>query len=341
MVLIAVDPHKSSHTAAAIDDRGRQLGQLRVGALERVQLLRWAQQWPEHRWAVEGAHGLGHGLAQWLVAQGEPVVDVPATLVRRVRLLSTADKTDPLDARATAEAALRADTLHAVVAEDDSTVLRLLSDRRDDLTQERTRTVNRLHRLLRELLPGGAQTKLTADQAARLLRRMRVESAADQERLRQARELVVDVRACDRKLAANERRMQAAVRAQGSGLTAIPGVGVILAAKLIGRSGRVGRFPTSAHYAAYNGTAPLEASSGEVRRHRLSRRGDRQLNRTLYIAAVTQARMRGSAGHAYMLRKRAEGKSYREALRCLKRQLSPVVYRQLLTDERSRLSRTC
>ena len=192
--------------------------------------------------------------------------------------------------------------------------------------------VNRLHRLLRELRPGGGPSRLSADRAQALLRRLRPTGAADRERLRMARELVREVRVLDRNLVANGRRLEAALRVQGSALTRIPGVGVILAAKIVGRSGAVSRFPSRAHYASYTGTAPLEVSSGEVQRHRLSRGGDRQLNRALHIAALTQARMPGTEGHGYFRRKLAAGKSRNEALRCLKRRLSDVVYRCMVAD---------
>ena len=246
MILIAVDPHKSSHTALAVDPAGRELGQLRVEARAHRRLLRWARQWPERRWAVEGARGLGHGLSQWLLTEGESVVDVPARLVARVRLLSGGGKSDPADARAIALAAQPLTALRAVRAEDDTAVLRLLSDRRDELTQERTRVVNRLHRLLRELRPGGGPSRLSADRAQALLRRLRPTGAADRERLRMARELVREVRVLDRNLVANGRRLEATLRVQGSALTRIPGVGVILAAKIVGRSGAVSRFPSRA-----------------------------------------------------------------------------------------------
>ena len=335
MILIAVDPHKSSHTALAVDPAGRELGQLRVEARAHSRLLRWARPWPERRWAVEGTRGLGHGLSQWLLTEGESVVDVPARLVARVRLLSGGGKSDPADARAIALAAQPLTALRAVRAEDDTAVLRLLSDRRDELTQERTRAVNRLHRLLRELRPGGGPSRLSADRAQALLRRLRPTGAADRERLRMARELVREVRVLDRNLVANGRRLEAALRVQGSALTRIPGVGVILAAKIVGRSGAASRFPSRAHYASYTGTAPLEVSSGEVQRHRLSRGGDRQLNRALHIAALTQARMPCTEGHGYFRRKLAAGKSRNEALRCLKRRLSDVVYRCMVADART------
>ena len=158
----------------------------------------------------------------------------------------TALAVDPADARAIALAAQSLTALRAVRAEDDTAVLRLLSDRRDELTQERTRVVNRLHRLLRELRPGGGPSRLSADRAQALLRRLRPTGAADRERLRIARELVREVRVLDRNLVANGRRLEAALRVQGSALTRIPGVGVILAAKIVGRSGAVSRFPSRA-----------------------------------------------------------------------------------------------
>jgi transposase len=332
MVLIAVDPHKASYTARAVDGRGGVLGGTRVTAKEREALLRWAEQWPQRRWAIEGARGLGQPLAQWLVGRGEAVMDVPARLVRRVRELGGSDKSDAKDARAIAEAALRAEELQRVEAEDESTVLRLLTDRRDDLAGERTRTANRLHRLLRELAPGGAPRRLSARRAAALLCEVQARSAADRERLRQAEELLAELRRLDGQLRESLQRITVAVRARGTRLQGIPGVGPVVAAKLLGRTGRVERFASEAHFASYSGTAPLEASSGEVVRHRLSRRGDRQLNAALHIVAVTQLRMRASRGYVYYWRRRAEGKSAREALRCLKRQLARVVYRCLQAD---------
>ena len=227
------------------------------------------------------------------------------------------------------------DPLQPVLADDQPAVLRLLTDRRDDLAAERTRTVNRLHHLFRNLRPGGAPRKLSADEAARLLRGRRATAAPDRVRLQLARELVAELGVLDRRLRANEQQIEVALREHGSKLTAIPGIGVILAAKQIEHSGPVDRYPTSGHYASYAGVAPLETSSGDVRQHRMNRRGDRQLNRALYIAAFTQSRMPATDGYAYVRRKRSEGKSRREALRCLKRRLADVVYRQLLADERA------
>ena len=261
-------------------------------------------------------------------------MDVPPTLVARVRLLSSGSgrKSDPDDARATAEAARGAE-LHEVTAEDEHAVLRLLTDQRRELTEERTRTVNRLHRLLRELVPGGAPRSLTVATARALLRGRRPEGTANELRLELARGLIREVNRLDGLVTENRRRLARAVRATGTSLLEVPGVGPVVAALLLGRTRGVSRFATAARFASYAGVAPVEASSGEVTRHRLNRRGDRQLNRALHVVAVTQIRHRTTEGYLYYQRKRAEGKSVREALRCLKRHLANVVYRRMVADQ--------
>src|ERR671916_1072176 len=199
-VLIGVDPHKASLAVAALDEATGEL-------LERASfpqnrkglraLERWAKRLPERRWAVENASGLGRHLAVRLAASGESVVDVPPKLSARVRVLSTgnARKNDELDALATALAASRNERLAAVDPEAASEVLRLLSERREDLVAERTRALNRLHGLLRDLLPGGVARTLSAHRAARILRAMRPKGGASA-RLRRwlASEVLRDVR---------------------------------------------------------------------------------------------------------------------------------------------------
>jgi transposase len=195
--------------------------------------------------------------------------------------------------------------------------LRLLSDRRDDLSEERTRTVNRLHALLRDLIAGGAKRNLTAAQAAALLRTVRPMTPADAHRKSLAQDLVADLRRLDRALAANAAQIQAAVVASGTTLTSMHGIGPVLAAKILGHTGDIRRFPTRHHYASYCGTAPIEASSGEHRRHRLSRAGNRQLNRALHLVAVCQIHS-GTQGKDYYQQKLAETKTGAEARRALK-----------------------
>jgi transposase len=338
-VLIGVDPHKASVAVAAVDEAKGQLlerasfPQNRTGlrALER-----WAKRFPERRWAIENAGGLGRHLAGRLAAAGEFVVDVPPKLSARVRLLSSgnARKNDELDALATALAASRNERLARVDPEAASEVLRLLSERREDLVAERTRALNRLHGLLRDLVPGGVTGKLSADRAARILHGIRPKGTSARLRRQLASEVLRDIRTLDRKIADLGGRIGAEVEASGTVLTEIFGVGPILAARIIGTVGSVERFPTKAHFASYSGTAPLETSSGEVVRHRLSLAGNRKLNYALHMVATCQARS-DARGGAYYRKKITEGKSRKEALRCLKRRVCDAVFRSLMTDSRA------
>jgi transposase len=337
LITIGIDPHKRSHTAAALNDHAELRGQVRVSAATAVPTLRcWAARWPQRQWAVEGASGLGRLLAQQLVADGEQVVDVPAKLAARARFLATGNerKNDTVDAVSVADAAIRGGRLRRVTAEGDAVVLRLLADRRDDLNQERTRTLNRLHALVGELVAGGAKWELSATAAAALLGRIRPPTPVARLRKRLARDLLADLRRLDRALTDNAEQTATAVQASTTSLTEICGIGPVVAALIIGHVGDVARFPSPGHFATYNGTAPIEVSSGDLKRHRLSRLGDRQLNRALYVAALCQIR-HDTAGRAYYRRKLGEHKTPAEALRSLKRQLSNVVYRHLVADQRS------
>jgi transposase len=343
VITIGIDPHKRSLTAAALDPHSRLLGQLRLPASAQAgrQLLGWAKQWPQRRWAVEGASGLGRGIAQRLVAAGEPVADVPAKLAARARLLgsSSARKTDLADACSVAAAALHHRRLRPVALEDQTVIFRLLSDRRDDLVAERTRTLSRLHVLLADLRPGGAARELSATRAAALLRQIHPITMVDLERKRIARELLADVRRLDRQVKTASQAIRTAVREHSTTLTEIFGVGPVLAAKLLGHAGDVARFPDRDHFASYTGTAPVEASSGDVRRHRLNRGGNRQLNTALHLIAVCQIRD-PSPGRASYRRKLDQAKTPEEARRSLKRHLANVVYSHLVTDHRHRM-RAC
>jgi transposase len=300
-------------------------------------LERWAKRFPERRWAVENAGGLGRHLAVRLAGSGESVVDVPPKLSARVRVLSTgnARKNDGLDALATALAASRNERLAAVDPEAASEALRLLSERREDLVAERTRALNRLHGLLRDLLAGGVARTLSADRAARILRSIRPKGASARLRRRLASEVLRDVRTLDNKIADLNGRIEAEVEASGTALTQIFGVGPILAARIIGTVGDVARFPTKAHFASYAGAAPLEVSSGDLVRHRLSLAGNRKLNYALHMVAVSQARSDARGGVYYRKKKIAEGKSRKEALRCLKRRVSDAVFRNLVADSQA------
>jgi transposase len=339
-VLIGVDPHKASLAVAAVDEVTGELLERALFPQDRAglrSLESWAKRFPKRRWAVENAGGLGRYLAGRLAAKGESVVDVPPRLSARVRVLSSgnARKNDELDALATALAASRNERLAAVDPEASSEVLRLLSERREDLVAERTRALNRLHGLLRDLLPGGVARSLSADRAARILRGIRARGGASARlRRRLASEVLRDIQTLDRKIADLDGRIEAEVRASGTTLTEIFGVGPILAARIIGTVGDVARFPTKAHFASYSGTAPLEASSGEAVRHRLSLAGNRKLNYALHMVALCQARS-DARGGVYYRKKMAEGKSRKEALRCLKRRVCDAVFKSLVEDSRT------
>ncbi len=339
-VLIGVDPHKASVAVAVLDEAEGELVERATFPQNRAglrSLERWAKRFGERRWAVENAGGLGRHLAVRLAAAGESVVDVPPKLSARVRVLSTgnARKNDGLDALAIALAASRNERLAAVDPEVGSEVLRLLSERRGDLVAERTRALNRLHGLLRDLVPGGVTGTLSAHRAARVLRGIRPKGGASARlRRRLASEILRDIRTLDRKIADLNGRIESEVEASGTTLTEIFGVGPILAAKIIGTVGNVGRFPTKARFASYSGTAPVEASSGEVVRHRLSLAGNRTLNNALHMVALCQARS-DARGGAYYRKKIEEGKSRKEALRCLKRRICDAVFKSLMVDSQA------
>jgi transposase len=241
--------------------------------------------------------------------------------------------TDTADAVSVVQVALHCPRLRTVAVEDQTSILRLLAERRDDLAGERTRILNRLHGLLRDLLPGGAPSNLTAAKAAALLRGVRPVTATDGCRRQLARELLGDLRRVDARLADNKAQVRDALAATGSTLTQVHGLGVILAAKILGHVGDIGRFPSQDHFASYTATAPLDASSGNQQRHRLNPGGNRQLNAALHLIAVCQARDPGP-GRLYYLRKLSEGKTPAEARRALKRRLANVIYRRILADQR-------
>ena len=336
MFIIGIDPHKGSHTAAVIDRDEQLVGELSVCADrgQRDRLLRWAAPFEPRLWAVEGATGHGALLAQQLVASGETVVDVPAALSARARLLDSGhkDKTDAHDARSAAIVALRNRNLRAVTLEDHRQILRLLARRHHQLIAARTRAICRLHAVLAEMIEGGLSKNLSAKRASVELRKVRPHDAIGIERKRIAIEFLDEVRRIDLALVELHRRINDAVKAAHTSVTEVFGVGPIVACYLIGYSGDVHRFPTAGHYARYNATAPIEASSGPKVRHRLNPNGHRQLNHAIHIAALGQISHDTPGRAYYYLAKQADGKSRKEAIRCLKRRISDAVYRQLHTD---------
>ena len=339
-VMIGVDPHKGSRTAVAIDAAEVPLGTVRIRACasQAGKLVEWAAGWPERTWAVEGAGGLGHLLAQQLVAAGEQVTDVQPKLGARVRLLSTgtSNKNDPNDARSVAVAALRSPGCHQVTADDHATVLRVWSRRHRQLSSLRTQAACRLHAALCELVPGGVARNITANRAAGILDAYLPASDVAAAWHGLAVDHLADLRRTGRRIADTKTRLTTAVKASGTSLTSVFGVGQVIAATVLGDVGDVTRFPTADKFASCNGTAPIEVSSGNRKIYRLSMRGNRRLNHVIHMAAVTQIAHKHSDGHAYYQRKIKEGKTPSEARRALKRKISNAIYARLTADARAR-----
>jgi transposase len=341
-VIIGIDPHKATHTAVAVDGGEDELSRLKVRATrdQVAKLLTWAAPFPSRTWAIEGAEGLGFLLAQQLVTAGETVVDVPATLAARTRVLGSgrSNKNDPNDAMSVAVTALRTRDLRRVQSVGNSEVLRLLAKRNADIGRQRSRVASRLHSLLVELVPGGISKEINVPKAVAFLANIRPATSVEQIRFDLANDLIDDIRRLDVQLKESHAKISATVRVTSTTVTDLFGVGPMTAATLIGNVGDIRRFRNRDHFAAYTGTAPVEYSSGGRIAHRLSRRGNRTLNSAIHMAAVTQLRHKHSDGRAYFDRKVAEGKTNREALRSLKRHVSNAVYRQLLADA-NRLAR--
>jgi transposase len=336
--MIGIDPHKGSHTASAIDQAETALGELRVrsGAGQLGRLPGWAARWPERVWAVEGAAGLGYLLARQLVAAGEQVCDVQPKLAARVRLLATGatNKNDPNDARSVAIAALRSPAVSRVRAENHAAVMKVWAKRHRDLGSARTQVACRLHAVLCALVPGGFAGEISAARAARLLDELQPDGAVAAARYDLARQFTADLRRIDEQMRDTRSRLAAAVAASQTTTTQIFGVGPVVAAIVIGEAGHITRFASRDHFAAYNGTAPVEVSSGPRKIYRLSRRGNRRINHAIHMAAVTQIRHRHTDGRAYFERKLAEGKTRKEALRSLKRRISDALFTRLQADAR-------
>jgi len=335
-VVIGVDPHKLSATIEVVDGHERMLGSGRF-TTDRAgysAMRKYVKAWPGRVWAVEGANGVGRPLAQRLLESGEQVVDVPAKLAARVRLFDTGHnrKTDAHDAHSIAMVAVRTRGLRALRVDGQLEALRMLVDRREALTRRRIQTVDRLQALLAELLPGQAKKDISTGQAKRMLATVRPRDVAGKTRRRIAAEELAELVAVEAKMKKATAELKAIVLARGSRLMDLCGVGPVVAARVLADVGDVARFADRNRFASWTGTAPLDASSGEQNRHRLSRAGNRRMNHMIHIAAISQLRV-DSEGRAYYRRKRSEGKKPLEAIRCLKRRISDAIYRQLVADD--------
>jgi len=334
-VVIGMDPHKRSATIEVMgaDEAIHGGGRFGTDRNGYAAMLRYGKQWPHRVWAIEGCAGIGRHIANRLLADGEEVVDVPPKLSARARVFATGQgrKTDATDAHSVALVGTRMTGLRPVVNDEQLAVLRILVDRRRSLGEDHTRMISQLHQLLLELIPGGAKKDLSARQAKALLAKVRPRDAAGKTRRRVAAELVADLERIYQRKKSADKELTDLLAATGTSLLDLSGIGPSGAARLLVEVGDITRFPTKAHFASWNGTAPIDASSGDQVRHRLSRAGNRQINRVLHIMARVQIR-NPSEGRDYYERKKTDGKAPMEAMRCVKRRLSDIVYQQMLND---------
>lgn len=339
-VAIGVDSHKASFTAAAVDGMGRSLGNVTLpNDPQGIDALGvWMKRYPEHVIGIEGSQRYGKALAKGLEVRGESVFEVPASLTGRERKRRRNDgKSDPVDAAAIARVVARGEGL-AVARRDDVCVdLKLLLDHRDQLVHTRTELVNQTHSDLVVLAPGYQKKVPNLTTMSNLETAEALTRGDSSVRAQLVRRRIAGIKHLEAEIALLTKEIQAKLKESKSTLTEIPGVGPLVAARILGEVGDPSRIRSRAAFAVITGTAPLEVSSGAVKRHRLNRQGNRQLNQALYVVAMTQARMHPPACD-YMAKKRAEGKSYRESLRCLKRNLANVVYRRLVQDSRLQIA---
>ena len=331
MIVIGLDVHKQSVTAVAVDEAGRPL-QEKLVPVGSDELLSWAATLDEERlWAVEDCRQLTGWLERQLLEVGEELVRVPPKLtVPERRAGRTRGKSDPIDALAIARAALREpDLARPRAGEQVLRDLKLLVDHRDDLVDQRRRGQQRLRWHLHALDPTFEVPLRKLSRPSELERVSRWLARRPKEmQVRLARELVSSCRSLNRAIAELDQELERRALELAPELLELPGCAGVTAAKLLAEIGPIDRFRSDAQLARHSGVAPLEASSGKHQRHRLDRGGNRQLNAALYRIAITQSRYHAPA-RDYLERKRAEGKSSREAIRCLKRLLIRAVYQSL------------
>lgn len=337
MVVVGADVHKRTHTFVAVDQGGRELGHKTFEATTKGHqaAVRWARErfGAELVWAIEDCRHLSARLERDLLTAGQSVVRVPPKMMAEQRRIArTRGKSDPIDAAAVARAALREPELPVATHDETSRELKLLVDRRDDLVKHRTATINRLLWRVHELDPSWAPKARSLDLAKhqRILTDRLAGVAGIVAEL--ARDELGDVVELTGRINTLERRIGELVAQAAPTLLAMPGVGSLTAAKLVGETAGVTRFKSEAAFARHAGIAPIPVWSGNTNgRVRLTRSGNRQLNAAIHRIAITQIRLNG-LGKTYYEKKKAEGMSNPEALRCLKRRLARVVFNHLTAD---------
>jgi transposase len=334
MVTLGVDAHKRTHTMVAVDDNGRELGQCTVAATSagHLEALTWAEQWSVRRWAVEDCAHLTRRFKVDLLVAGESLVNVPPKMMAGARRSARErGKSDPIDARAVALAALREPDLPAARLDGPARDLRLLVDHREDLVAESTRVMNRLRWHLHELDPGNEPAPRSLDRRL-VLDALARQLAGDRRTVARLALLLVErLRALAAEINALEREIGALVARRAPNLLALLGCGPLTAAKLVGETAGIDRFHSRAAFAMHNGTAPVPVWSGNTERFRLNRGGNRQINVALHRIAITQMQRPGPA-QDYIARRRQAGSTKTEALRSLRRFISDEVYRRMTLD---------
>lgn len=334
MIRLGVDAHKKTHTVVAVDQVGRNLGEITVSTSVAGQLkaMRWAEQFgPDREWALEDCRHLTRRLETDLLRAGETVVRVSPRLMGQTRRGSRKPgKSDPIDAEAVAIAAVRHPDLPKARLDGPERQVRLLVDHREDLVAERTRVQNRLRWHLHELRIDDVPARSLNRYAT--LRALREQLAAHDGTVAAiAAELIDRCETSTRRINELERQITALVTPMAPTLMGIVGCAGLTAAKIIGETAGIDRFSSKAAFAMVTGTAPVPVWSGNRERHRLNRGGNRQLNAALHRIAVTQIG-RHQPAQDYMARRMAGNDTKAEALRALRRRLSDVVYRALQTD---------
>lgn len=336
MVTIGIDAHKGTLTAVAVDELGREIAErtFRSTSEGHFQLVCWGARWPERRFATEDCRHLTRRLESDLLAAGETVARVHTRLMASERRGGRErGKSDPIDALAVARVVLREPDLPVARLDGPTRELRLLVDHREALVRERTRLQNRLRWHLHELEPAleirarSLRTAAVLDHVADALRQLSglvAELAGD---------LLDRCRELNRRINDLEKRIRPIVRSLGPLLLAIPGCGVLSAAKILGETADAGRFPSSAAFARFNGSAPIPVWSSNANRFRLNRGGNRRINTALHMIAVTQ--LRGGLGKTYVEKRMAMGNTKTEAVRLLRRRISDVVFRAMRADLRA------
>jgi transposase len=340
-VAIGVDSHKSSLAVGILDEMSRTVGvrEFTNDGAGHDSLIDWVDDHgPERVIGIEGSGSYGAALARRLLQAGDDVREVPAFMSHRERKKNPSrGKSDVNDAIAIAQVVARGEGLSSPQREVIYDDLKLLSDHRDQLVRARTQVINRVHKDLVVSHPGYEKRVPKLKSKKNLKAAMALLRGDQSVRAELIRDRIEEIRRLDDKITGIEKQIAVKVTESGTTLTQLRGIKFIVAAKILGEIGDLARLRSKGSFAMLTGTAPLEASSGRTKRHRLNRGGNRQLNYALYMMALARCR-RDEITKAYMARLRMEGKSDREAMRCLKRHLSNVVFRQLIVDLRASAS---